>query len=170
MKKRLLIAAIALAALCVALALSPRAARFETYTSPVYPYGDIQYRFQIRVPVGWGVRGRNMAGAQPLVLEPLPDRRFNWLPHWLRKLLVKEPLIGGNVLLFSGPIVTSSGIAARDGQVHIDHVGNSTGLAERIAFRITADPPHATVLYQNPNTEEFDATYRQICESFKVIP
>jgi hypothetical protein len=169
MRKRLLLAVAVL--VFVAFVLWPRGPRMELYTSPPLAYFGGTLRFQALVPAGWTaghptviqVRGDRPGKAYPWVQISPPPPSPN-LKSWFRKYM-GEPDEAIAAIVMTGGWDQPHGPRA-PGEVI---VADGTLIGTRTARREIGGNPGGTIGYSRNRADEFEATYRQICESFKVI-
>jgi hypothetical protein len=166
--------------------------RLELYTSPALRLDGKTVRLQVLIPAGWtGVEPTDYTGTmigikhfdevQPfmsrsararfgpdrtvrlITVGPKHDRR-RWLPRWLHERLYgKEAERGAATLCFGFNYAEQNDEVVRTNLTF----GSEPPLA--VAARGTDRDPPCSVVYASKNQTCFSATYRQICESFRVL-
>jgi hypothetical protein len=168
-KRRWIICGAVVAAGLAAFAFWPRPPRLRLYTSPPVRFGGERVRVQALIPQGWEVstvrNGR-------LVFRPSIWHKR--LPEWLGRNLADQERRDEIVVrdrdlrpwLFSlyVRIVTTPVQIGRQfiPQPYVAHRGIRLNRRNRMDSNVYID-------YSRTDHAEFDATYRQICESFQVI-
>lgn len=172
LRKRIAVAAlVGIGAL--AFALWPRGPALELYTSPPIVDSDGKsYVLQGLVPAGWAQA--TFHGGRPLVHghrafrihDYMKPHGPGWMPSWLHRLFHPREELYADIML----------MVAIDGGHNTDLIDHGVELeTERSAggtisaMRGIDAGPGFLVYYRRENLAEFNATYRQICESFKVI-
>lgn len=167
-KRPILATLLALTALAVFTALWLRGTKLELYTSPPLLIDGQNVRLQALIPASWTVQSNTVqvygVGTFPGV-KIGPPARQRWLPNWLDRLFhaPKEQLaelsmaVGWNGS-YNGAVMT--GIWHITGPEELDAYAISRGIEMK---------PGYYIYYLRGNKPDFDATYRQILDSFKVI-
>jgi hypothetical protein len=140
----------------------PRGPRLEWYRSPYYTLNGKQVRVEVQVPEGWK-RYTPLQSAADIqesnfvfVRLDAPKRR-TWLPGWLQELCGwEEPFPCYMRICVWGRTTKIS----EDAGLH---------LADHCALWVPPFLPRAELTYINRDVQHFNATYRQICESFRVV-
>jgi hypothetical protein len=151
----------------VAVAMWPRGPRLVWYATKLMNRTGQKVQVGMMVPAGWSEDNRRMPG-DPFVsactIRP-PVTRSRWLPGWLNDRLFGQPE------RISSVVVNPSNVLP-DEKVHVARSKTQMGFST-IAFwsagrEIKQGGPF-TLGYVRTNHAEFEATYLQICESFRVI-
>ena len=124
-------------------------------------------RVRLLVPAGW-TEDNSRRPTDPFVsaytIRP-QVKRSRWLPGWLNDRLFGQPERISSVVINPWSIL-------QDGKIHVDEsttqTGSSTVTFWSAAREINEDGP-LTLGYIRTNHAEFEATYRQICESLRVV-
>lgn len=146
----------------VALAARPGHPRLEWYSSPPFSVGGKTLRIQMLSPAGWH------AAFQPAPVGPYitirPQDRLSWMPMGIRRLLHLEGEFNPSILA-----CPSTG---GDGKVHTwtgRHIPRFGGRRYYGAVRDLTGTGGFSIIYERDDRDEFEATYRQVCGSFRVV-
>lgn len=158
---------LALAAGTVSFAIWPKAPQLERYTTTVTNGAGKKVQVRLLVPAGW-TEDNSRRPTDPFVsaytIRP-PVKRSSWLPGWLNDRLFGQPERISSVVINPVSIL-------RDEKIHVDEgmtqMGSST-VRFWTAGREIKEAGPLTLGYVRTNHAEFEATYRQICESLRVV-
>jgi hypothetical protein len=146
-------------------ALWPRAPRLEWYTSPSLTTNHGVSHARLLVPSGWTTR--ETWGSKITEVRPgRPSVISVWLSPVLGLTRDGNSKVSVDLNLDSDDERGYVDATATRNSVHV-----TKGIAEKEikgAYLISSDGT-AAISYINSDSAEFDATYRQICKSFRVI-
>jgi hypothetical protein len=171
-----------MAAAAIVWAVSPSGGRLKLYTSPPLTINGKTVRLQALMPERWeaeppsyssGSRSLTQVGAgryvlivgptQMIRIKPQPEK--DWRPSWMRSLFpardAEDPWIS---MIY--------GWSSSDLGVRVYRRPPSSSWPKRF-YNVTRgleEHGGGYMSYYRENEPEFDATYRQIIESFRVIP
>jgi hypothetical protein len=148
-----------LGAVIIACAVWPRNSRLVVFTSPAATSFNRGARAQVLIPAGWESLGWLGEGDYSTVLYLRPKPRLSWLPRHFQRI---------------------SGIETEHAVLVIELNSNShprpnwnwvqsTVPGGHSEFSVRREIPGGACVYIRANRAEFFGTYRQICDSFKVI-
>jgi hypothetical protein len=186
MKPRRIPPLVTLFAALLAYLLWPRPALW-LYTSPDVMVRGKPVRFQVLIPAGWKVTIRRREGEQIASYERVgifsgiwsspiafaePAEPYRWLPAWLRRWVAQERRDGGAFLVIdaqpAGPGDANQPITRSHSKLVI--LATKQGIEYEHADReVVSGRLKYHLHYVRPDAEAFDATYRQVCESFEVV-
>jgi hypothetical protein len=154
------VALIALAGFAITLWSRP-ADPLSLYTSPKMQVAGRSIRVQMLVPSSWtvGVKPGWPAAARFVeMITAAPGRRLQRVPAGIRKYFTSEPEPFAGLTVFYGMPRKSNDTGRRI------HVMNALGTQ-----RAVVDHGGCLMIYSRTDPTGFDATYRQVCESLRVI-
>ena len=166
------IAAVVVAGVAV-LVLWPRAPRLEPYTTPSLVLGGDTIQITALVPAGWTADDvayyttdwrealQESPEADLAVVSVRPRGTVSRWTAWLNQLLGRIHEVNSDICL---SVSTRPRLAFRGTQVL-----NQPSPAPVYAKRQLLAPLEALIVYERDDRRAFDATCRQICESFRVI-
>jgi hypothetical protein len=174
-KRRWIIGVVVVAGLAV-LALWPLEPRLEWYTSNAFWVAGRPIRVRALVPSNWTDLDSKKAQKPQITNGSIRHAReevsisqavrMEWIPKWipsrLRRLFLDDERLEPDAAVFlmidAPGLYESTPVLARqfDGLSHARRDYYESGKA-------------FAIVYVRNNRAEFDATYRQICESFRVI-
>lgn len=166
----ILFALVALVVAVAAYTLWPRP-RLVLYTSPGYTLDGKTVRLQMLAPAGWNMGWSWVSFPPPVeaIVSDRPSERFQWMPAVIRRFLNSGDEFGGSLIVVHAPpgrrSVANGKIYVRSGRLPQNLGG---GTYYRAVLELT-DHSGYSISYTRTNRAEFEATYRQVCESFKVI-
>jgi hypothetical protein len=177
-RKRWLVGGLALAAAgAVILAVWPRGPQLELYTSPPMTVFGKPKQVQLLIPTGWKAEApqpiylgeTGNAGQSLLFIRPQPANR--WLPAWLRRLFYGEPEQHTFVEIGIGHPDDQRDVATYLFRTFYGRPRQPafTGPSYPTAHRSVQKDIGYHVRYYRTNRAAFEATYRPICDSFKVL-
>lgn len=133
--------------------------RLVSYRSGRILFGSNFYHLETLIPEGW----------QPTKTDPLifrPPGKLTWLPAVVRRWFVSEQDDGFNHFAVTWMLPYDGGISDDQTTMDLDVKDSPCCQAWRqIHGKITW-----LIDYRIADRNEFDATYRHICESVKVVP
>ena len=149
----------------------------ELYTSPPIKSHGQTVRVQILMPEGWtasspefldvvmSAQGVYVKDVIHLELTDPRAKRLSWMPGILRQLFLPKPEKDACLSIDVGTIG-----AHRDEVTRVERsLTSSPDGQDCSSERSLLVRPEACVYYRRFNPAEFDATYRPICESFRVL-
>jgi hypothetical protein len=148
-----------------------RGAQLRLYTSAVItePSGE-SVRVQFLMPSDWSVGDPNIGFPDPYktLIMAKQTRRFGWMPEPIQRLLGSAQHGESTILIYSG----SRSVDELDGRVRTQirqksPIDSSTFYRARRSIGIGRG---YHLLYVSTNESEFKATFRLICDSFRVLP
>jgi hypothetical protein len=155
-----------------------RGPQLEVFTSPPLTVKGTTIRLQGLVPEGWttwpvvtkssyaipaGVPNMPSGHRDSYLITLRPSGRLKWLPSFIRGYFVR-PTDPEDRLAIDWPDADGPGIEQMRTAVFIPGE-----YAVYVAVRDWKAKFSSRIVYARANRAEFEATYRQICESFKVI-
>jgi hypothetical protein len=156
----LLLAAVIMVVGGTAFALRPRGPMLEWYRSGPIMRDGLPVRVQVLVPQGWEPEVQQTNGSGMHVALFRPRVRLGWLPAWLRKAFAPGASSGDGMGL-----VVGADSHAPDGSARMDACLTIPGY---VAGQ-SVEGGWGAIKYLRVDRAEFEATHRQICESFQVI-
>ena len=124
---------------------------------------------QILIPQGWEAEDHWVYPPPPLEFLTLiePPEPYGWLPKFLRERLRSDPEYRASITIVQG----TRGFEHRWGYKTIckEELDSQTGPRYHTARRGVNVGVGYGVTFHHSNRRQFEATFRQICESFQVI-
>ena len=164
------ISVVCLCLLCLAIWIIPGKPKLIRYTSPPLEFGGQTVRVSLLAPEGCSWKGGggysfmlptpelgNNPYVRMTVLKRPHDTRLSWLPDWLRTKLIHPRTNDTCATVCLGDFEPS------DTSVRILKSDSNRGATRRIGSE-----PGCVVFYVEADRSEFDATYREVCQSVTV--
>lgn len=176
MSRRARYAIVLLTTLCVVLgwALWPRGPRLECYTSPPFLIaGRTSLRLRTLVPAGLTAiqvkssdhNAFDVSWTDHMTIGMGPQVRWKWLPERLRELLSGPQSAGAT---FRVTPWFAPGSMPGQNALRVQRA-TSGGFPSEARITVWCKDVYCDISHKCSDPSLFDATYRQVCESFRVI-
>lgn len=153
----------------------PRGTGLVPYITPPLTLGTETVQLHAQIPAGWevhaaqtnsmffsGVGGTQKSVPISVSISITPVVRAAWMPHWIRQRLFGATEKSAEVYLAYSDWESVGGEKV---YTFVDHID---GMA-RYHARRDLGPGLGFIVYQRTNRAEFDATYKDVCASLKVV-
>ena len=164
---RFLAALVAICTLYSLYAYWPRSASLEPHTTTGFTLYGKSAHMELLIPTGWRVVAEPPPNADDnrihcqVVFEP---RRQDWMPLWLKNILQKDRHDRLTVVFDKDPFPTTGGRK----EIPPWSVYSAQSKAW-FAGRLVSGKPSLFVSYRRAEKSVFDATFREVCNSVKVV-
>lgn len=165
-----IVAIVALTACVLTIASRPTPPSLQLYTSPIVTIPGSATQVQLLIPFGWVADPVKPPGqiyvGRAMILAPSisihPARKWKWAPRWLVGRIFPEPEAGAEIVL------TFDRGRHEDDETHQFTI-HVNGVELNVANRELQERRGYGIHYLRSDREQFNATFREVCDSFKVI-